>query len=93
MYGLWGFEDRRGDGGNGGELPFGFRGVEVLALVSEGRGNALLINVEKESITMILVFGGGFEGVGCVRRARRWARVGVEKWVRFERRVERVAGL
>lgn len=64
----------------------------MALLVSEERGNALLISVEKESITIRLVLGGGFDAVGWVRRASRWARLGVEKWVRFERRDESVAG-
>jgi hypothetical protein len=43
----------------------------------------LLIAVENESMTIRLVFGGGWVGVGYARRAMRCARVGVEKCVRF----------
>lgn len=52
----------------------------------------MLIGVEKESIIIRLVFAGGLLGVGCVRRTRRWASVGLEKCVRFERRDVRVGG-
>ena len=69
-------------------LPAGFLGVPFASV---DRGNALVISVENESITIRLVFGGGFEAVGCVRRASRCARLGVEKWVKFERRDESVA--
>lgn len=62
----------------------------VAPPASVGRGNALLISVEKESITIRLVFGGGLVVVGCVRRARRCARLGVEKWVRRDSSVARV---
>ena len=57
-----------------------------MAVTSTFLGNALLISVEKESMIIRLVFGGGNVWVGCARRAMRWARDGVEKWVRFERR-------
>lgn len=67
----------------------GFLGVPFGSV---DRGNALAISVEKESITIKPVFGGGCGSVGCVRRARRWARLGVEKWVKCERRDEIVAG-
>ena len=54
----------------------GFLGV---AAASRFRGNALLIKVENESMTIRLVLGGGKMVVGCVSSARRCARVGVEK--------------
>lgn len=54
----------------------GFLGVAVELMFL---GKALLISVEKESMTMRLVFGGGKTVVGCVSSAIRWARVGVEK--------------
>jgi len=66
----------------------GFLGVP---LASVDRGNALVISVEKESITIRLAFGGAFDAVRCVRRASKCARLGVEKWVKFERRDESVA--
>lgn len=50
-----------------------------VALESPLRGNAMLIKVENESMTIRLVPGSGNEEVGCVRRAIRWDRVGVEK--------------
>lgn len=65
------------------DLPPGFLGVFGLSTV---RGKAVLKSVENESITIKLVFCGGFVVVGLEKRARRWARVGVEQCVRFERR-------
>jgi hypothetical protein len=55
-------------------------------------GNALLIKVEKESTRMRLVFGDGKSVVGCASSAIRWARVGVEKWVRLSSRSGKVRG-
>ena len=50
-----------------------------VAVESTFRGNALLIKLENDSMTMRLVRGGGKTVVGCVSSATRWARVGVEK--------------
>ncbi len=54
------------------------------------RGNAQLMSVKKESMMMRLVFAGGWVGVGCEKSAMKWAKVGVEKWTRFSRRVFRL---
>lgn len=59
-------------------------GVEVVS-----RGKALERRVDNESIMMREVFGGGCVEVRLRMRAMRWARVGIEKWVRFERSVDR----
>ena len=54
----------------------GFLGVAVELMFL---GKALVISVEKESMTMRLVLGGGKTVVGCVSSAIKWVRVGVEK--------------
>jgi hypothetical protein len=46
---------------DGSDLPLGFLGV---AVTSTFLGNALLMSVEKESIIIRLVFGGGNAWVG-----------------------------
>tara|TARA_R110002060_G_scaffold24178_1_gene32825 strand:+ start:413 stop:802 length:390 start_codon:yes stop_codon:yes gene_type:complete len=84
----WIHEQGKGARIAGEFLPPGFLGVP---LASVDRGNALVISVEKESITIRLAFGGAFDAVRCVRRASKCARLGVEKWVKFERRDESVA--
>lgn len=43
------------------------------------RGKALETRVERESITMREVFGGGCDDVEFMISVRRWARVGVKK--------------
>ena len=60
----WRIENLRDDG-------LGAPGFLGVAVASPCRGYALLINVEKESMTMRLVFGGGKTVVGCVSSAMR----------------------
>lgn len=63
-------------------IPPGFFGVDVE---STFRGNALSIKVENESIIIKLVFLGGKLDVVWVSKARRWDKVGVEKWLNLLR--------
>jgi hypothetical protein len=76
--------------GNFRDEGLGAPGRFGVAVESIFRGNALLINVENESIMMRLVLGGGKTLLGRVSSAMRWARVGVEKCTRFWRESGRV---
>ena len=68
----WSMGDLRDEG-------LGVRSFLGVAVVSNVRGNALLIKVENESMIMRLVLGRGKTVVGWTSSAIRWASVGVQK--------------